>query len=453
MKDYVYKYRYKFAIVVYVLLLGLIPLLWFRGDKLITGTDVNFPPFPRDRLEERFYTWHPYLFAGAERSTNIGSQTYTSTPGLLSYIIDDVVTIEKLTFVLWFTLTGFSISYLLGTLFKNRSEEDKFFIKLVGITLYMVNYYNVFLWVRLQVTVTSLVFAPILFALLHKGLTTKKLNPKDLLLLSVATVLGGPLSNQPPIMYVIIMSAFIYVSLYLLRDLILDRTVLIQRFKNLVGIALVVIGTGIYWMLPLGNYVFRSGLIDDRGEAVDAYNIESLLDWTSKEASNLNIFRMYGDVVWFDGWGGHYYFPEFVEVLNSLVFDLLSLLVVFTIFLSLYANAKSRTPETLVVISFGFITIVSLFFSKGIHPPFSSVFEWSFNNLPGFWIHRAPWQKFGFATTLGYAVLGGVGALYVVNFVNKKLSVSKHLLVFGLIALYLFFNNLFVLGKMFPLKR
>lgn len=452
MKEYVYKKKYSFVIVLYILLLGLIPLLWFKNDQLITGTDVNFPPFPKDRMEERFYTWHPYLFAGAERSTNIGSLTYTGTPGVISYVVDDVVLVEKITYVLWFTLTGFSISYLLGTLFSHRKEDEKFILKLFGITLYMVNFYNVFLWVRLQVTVTSLVFVPILFALLHKSLNNKKLRPVDLLLLSVATVLGGPLTNQPPIMYVIILSMFIYIFLYLFKDLVSNRKVLFSKVKKLLVIACVVIGTGIYWMLPLGNYVFGSGLIDDKSTAVDAYNIESLLEWTSKTSSNLNIFRMYGDVVWFDSWGEQYYFPEFVEMLNNSFFDVLGMLIVLTIFLALHVNRNEKKNESLVIISFGIITLVSLFFSKGLHPPFEAVFEWSFKNLPGFWIHRAPWQKFGFITTLGYAILGSLGALYVSMIIHKKYHLSKYVTVAALISLYLLFNNLFVLGKMFPSK-
>ncbi|OGC47180.1 hypothetical protein A2886_00855 [candidate division WWE3 bacterium RIFCSPHIGHO2_01_FULL_42_13] len=441
--------KYKAAITIYILILGLIPLLWFRGNQIITGTDVNFPPFPWERVEERFYAWEDLELAGAERSINISSLPYVGTSGLLNLFIKDVVTVEKLTFVIWFTLTGFSISYLLEKVFTEREEKERFLIKVFGILIYMVNFYNMFLWVRLQVSVTSLVFVPVLFGVLHSVLDKNSLKTKDLLILSVATILGGPLGKQPPVMYVILMSMCVYIGFYLSFDLFRNKKIILHKLKKLVCLSFVVAASGAYWIFPLGNYIFRSGLIQGGEAGVEAYNVKELLEWTSKTASNLNIFRMFGDVVWLDSWGGQFYFPEFVDFYQNPAFLILSFLALLVVFLALYVNKENKKP----ILAFGLIALMTIFFSKGTHPPFNSVFEWSFNNLPGFWIHRAPWQKFGLVTTMAYAVLGGFGTFFTVNFLHAKLKVTKLIIAPTLIGLYLLLNNLFVFGIMFPGKE
>src|SRR3989344_5450893 len=105
--------KYKITILLYIALLGFIPLLWFRDGYIITGTDINFSPFPLERLYERFFSWNWLLFAGAERSTNIASLPYAGTPGIISLFVKNIMLIEKITYVFWFMLSGFSISYLL----------------------------------------------------------------------------------------------------------------------------------------------------------------------------------------------------------------------------------------------------------------------------------------------------------------------------------------------------
>lgn len=78
----------------FIFLLGLIPLLWFKGE-LITGTDVDFPLFPEERLEERFYTWYPKIQLGTNRSNNIGSLPYFLVVFLFSKLGFSLIVVEK----------------------------------------------------------------------------------------------------------------------------------------------------------------------------------------------------------------------------------------------------------------------------------------------------------------------------------------------------------------------
>ena len=101
---------------------------------------------------------------------------------------------------------------------------------------------------------------------------------------------------------------------------------------------------------------------------------------------------------------------------------------------------------------FGLITLTSLFFAKGIHQPFERVFEYIFQHVPGFWIHRAPWQKFGMIVNIGYAVLGGYGLFLFTRLIENKYKLKKYIATIFLIIVYLGYHHLFVFGTMFPTK-
>lgn len=437
----------KLFILIYVLFLGLIPLLWFKGDYLITGTDVNFSPFPYERLRKRVYMWEKDFLTGTPKTHNSTGLSYIATSGFLSKIINDTQRVEKATFFIWLSLTGLSIAFLLEKIFYDFKNEEKLLIKVFGITLYMINFYNVFLWVRLHITITTLVFLPILFGVLYEVLQNNKLKKRDLLILSLATILGGSFGSQPPLIYVVVMTVALLVAFYILNDLQNPKE-LLDKLKKLLVIFAVSVGSGAYWIFPQAKFIFTSALVSEGGYGAEIYDVEKLLRWTSKEADFLNIFRNFGDIVWLDSWGNQPYFPEFLEFYSNPFFMVLSFLLVGTVFLPFYAAKRKR--KTLA--AFGSMLVVTLLFSKGIHPPLETAFKWSFKNLPGFWIHRAPWQKFGMMTSLIYAVLGGYGFFLALRFLHNKLKVDKVTIAAALLILYGAYHHLFILGKMFPSK-
>lgn len=436
-----------FITIAYVFLLGLIPLLWFKGN-LITGTDVNFSPFPSERLQQRLYTWEYIVQTGVPKAHNILTLPYIATSGILAQINSDVVTVEKLTFVIWFSLSGLSMLYLAEKVFYDLKPDERFTIRIFCVLVYMVNFYNMFQWVRLHLTITTLVFLPVLFGVMYTIFERNILTKKDLLLLSIAAILGSSVGTQPPIIYAAIMALasmmLFYVTLYLKRPF-----EIIPRIKKTILATLIVIAAGAYWIFPQAHFIFTSSLTNTEF-GVEVFDVRKLLGWTSETTNFLNILRNYGDVVWLDKWGGQEYFPEFVEFYNSEIFAFLSMVVLFVVFLPFYLDQKKRRTISL----FGIMLIPMLFFSKGLHPPFEIVFELAFEHLPAFWIHRAPWQKFGAVTSVLYAILAGYGLFLVVSRIERRVKVKNIRLIASLFfaACYLFYHHLFVLGQMFPTK-
>ena len=299
----------KIILTTYILLLSLIPTLWFSDGQLITGTDVNFSPFPLERVINRLYTWDPSLLSGSPKSHNTGTLSYIFTSGLLTYLTNSPYFAEIGTFVIWFSLTGFSMSFMLEKIFYNFEEKEKLYIKMFGVLLYMVNFYNMFQWVRLHLTITTLVLLPILFGVMYKIFSRNILDKKDLLILSLGAILGGSFATQPPLIYAVIMMLLIMALFYLAFDF-KNYKLIIQKFKKVILALLTFILSGAYWIIPQGFYIFTADFVkSDVG--VETFKVHELLGWTSKTTSNLNVFRNFGEVVWLDGWGGHAYFPEF----------------------------------------------------------------------------------------------------------------------------------------------
>jgi len=443
-------------VLLLTLLLGLIPLLWFKGDNLITGTDVDFSPYPQERFFERIYTWYPRILAGTDRSNNTASLPYIGTSVLFSSLGFDIQVVEKLTFVSWFLMTGLAMYFLISVILCGENGSWIQVAKFSAVLLYMVNYYNVFLWVRLQLAVAALVFFPVFFGLLI-GVTQKRFSlAKSLFILSLVSFICGPMGIQPPLLFAMFLSFGLYTLVYSLYQIKRkEYKEVLNSFLYLTLFVFIFFLTSGYWTLTLLRFIFDSGYAD-AGYGADVYAIEGLLVWTSSVTSFLNVFRLFGDAPWYSGWGGQSYSPEFLPYTKNFVLILLSFILPIIVFvpLTIYKYRKK-----FLVAFFSFLTLLSLFLSKGTHSPFGDVFGWLIKNFPLFWIHRAPWQKFTIIVVLSYSILGGLSVGLCYTWLKEKLDLRDkckyfHLFYIFIVGLFILsFNYVFVLGKMFPSKE
>jgi len=443
-------------VLLLTLSLSLIPLIWFKGDSLITGTDVDFSPYPQERFFQRIYTWYPRILAGVDRSNNTASLPYIGTSALLASMGLNIVTVEKLTFVLWFFITGLAMYFMLSVILFEEKGSWTQVAKFSAALLYTVNYYNVFLWVRLQLALAALVFFPVFFGLLI-GVTQRGSScAKSLFALAIVSFICGPVGIQPPLLFAIFLSFGLYTLVYSLYSF--KKKEYKRAFNSCLYLMLFVLifflSSG-YWTLTLLRFIFSSGY-SDASYGADVYAIEDLLVWTSSTASFSNVFRLFGDSLWYSGWGGQMYSPEFFPYTQNFVLVLLGFVLPIIVFIPL---TVTKYKKKFLVAFFSFLTLLGLFLSKGTHIPFGNIFSWLIKNFPLFWIHRAPWQKFSIITVLGYAVLGGISFGLGYKWIKGKPSSSKTsilLLILYVIGVSLFvlnFNYVFVLGKMFPSKE
>ena len=446
--------------LVLVILIGLVPLLWFTPGNIITGTDVDFSPFPQERFDHRLNLWDKKVLGGTDRSNNIASLVYIAPNALLETMGFDIETNQKIGFVLWFELVGLSMYLLMSVIFSRNEKEiySQNFGKLAASVLYMFSFYNVFLWVRLQLSLTTLIMVPLYIAIIVA--TQKKvINLKTAISFSIILgVLSAPTGIQPPLLYIF----FVFAVIYLLFSILLTNpSVFVLKTKDLFKswflIGLFFIVGGLFWLIPLVSFVVSSGY-GDSSVGKEIYDVYSLLNWVSQPLSLDNVFRLYGDVIWHDSWDGEPYFPEFESYLHSPILIFSSFILPIVVFLPL--ALMRRTQYWFFIVFFSFIAVLSILFSKGTHPPFGSIYLWMIDNAPYFWIQRAPWQKFALFTSVSYSILFGFFIYFISRKVQIKshkklwnfLNINKYAVAFPILVVscLLGFNHVFMLGKMFP---
>ena len=101
----------------FIILAGLIPINWFISGHLITGGDLDFPINPTERFVERLFVWNPVIRGGTQEAHNFTTLFFTGVEAFFSLFTTDIILVEKLTFIFWFTTMGFSIYYSARLLF------------------------------------------------------------------------------------------------------------------------------------------------------------------------------------------------------------------------------------------------------------------------------------------------------------------------------------------------
>ena len=112
-------------------------------------------------------------------------------------------------------------------------------------------------------------------------------------------------------------------------------------------------------------------------------------------------------------------------------------------FFGLVANVRNRK-----VLFFGFVALLGILLSKQVDVPFTGLYQWLFNHLPGFNAFREA-SKFYFLTALGYAVLIGsfVDWMWRHLTVRKWQVVSKYVLTALIAGIFLWNTKPLITGE------
>ena len=445
--------------LIIILLLSLTPLLWFDTGYLITGSDIDFSPFPQERFIHRLQLWDGKVLGGIDRSNNVASLPYIGVSALFEWLGFDIFINQQITFIVFFGAVGLSMYFLMSVIFHSNSNlYAKNSALAASSLLYMFNFYNMFVWVRLQTSLFNLFLIPMYLGLIiavNKGIIRLKTAMCLVFLLAIITSPGG---IQPPLVYIffLFLLGFLIFSIFLKKSTfnVLD---FFGTMKAWIFIGISYFLGSLFWLLPLASYVISSGY-GDSNIGIEVHDVYGLLNWVSTPLSIDNVLRFFGDIIWFDGFRGQPYFPDFDVYLKSAPLVILSFAIPLVVFSSLIFLRRSQ--YWFYVIFFTLSALFAIFLSKGIHSPFGVVYFWMIDNLPLFWIQRAPWQKFGLITSLSYATLFGFAIYYFSSkfkiIISNNLSLNNPIKQFFLclpvvsLVLFLFFYHfIFSFGHMF----
>src|SRR3989344_3358830 len=173
-----------FLEILFLLIVGLVPLLWYKDGFIGFGHDMGFPLAPVDHFLDRLYTWTNRLGPfGSDQIQVLPGFFIHSIEAILSTLGFSILSVQKITYIFWFVLPGITMYILLRYL---HPEKEDYTIRLSGSLFYMMNHYLLQAWTIAERTKFSLVAAlPLVVLLIIKVLHKKESPVKNSILLAL----------------------------------------------------------------------------------------------------------------------------------------------------------------------------------------------------------------------------------------------------------------------------
>lgn len=421
-----------------IIILGLVPLLWFKGNNVVLGHDAGLPISPIEHFIDRFYLWTNRYGIGHDQTYALPGLFIHGIEAMISYFGLSLQWNQKITFVFWFMLPGLTMYYLTSRL---ESKTGLKFLALPSSMLYMMNHYLMQGWFIAERTKFSLYAAlPLLLAFLidwqEKKLTTLKTG----ILISLTLFFLNGMASLP-LFGAIIIALVVFLGFYFYWDK--SR----KEFLRLVKLILVTIITSLalqsYWLLAYIHYV-RNSYSEVVGQAGGVSGVLGWIAYISKDTSLINLMRLQGIPEWYQN-PDHAYANVF---LHNPVFILISFLLPFVAFCSLFYIKDQKKRK--YILFFNFLALFSMIFTAGSHPPFGGIYNLLVQLIPGFIAFRTPFYKFAPALWLSMSILIG---FTISSFIRERFVKPnyKFFLIFSIslsIGL-LFYNFPFLDGRFF----
>jgi len=405
------------AEVLFLVVFASVVGIWFKAGYVISGVDITWPLSSADLLQTRWYAWYEQFNGGTDRSINVASLPFFVVPAFFEAITGSVAVAQALAYYVWFLLVMSSMYILMWQLVPTFSNEGSV-TRLVAAATYSVNFYLFFVWVRLQLGLAGMVLLPVLLTLLiarrHGRISWFGAG----VIWAPVSLLCASIGIQPPLMGSIVLA----VVLFLLFALFfMDRDW--RKWLDIVGmtffLGVVFLLVNAFWVFGLINFIIDSGY-SSGSTGREIFKVDTLLATVSKFTDPINVVTNIADFAYFDEWGGGYYYPMMLAYRED---GLLIISGVIWPALAVIGLMFWRHPYAAY---FGALAVVGILLSMGTHPPLGIIYGWLIDHVPGFWIFRAPWQKFGNLTTLAYAVLMGVASGYIYSRLARIPSKVAH---------------------------
>ncbi|MGQ9628211.1 MAG: hypothetical protein ACUVV0_15075 [Anaerolineae bacterium] len=434
------------APVIVIVAVGLVPISWFEGGRLITFFDFDFPFPPFYGLEAFLYNWNGRAAPGCFIPRNLAMLPLLVTPAALNRLGIPLVPLEMAFFVSLTTISGLSMYYLFLTLFDTPYRRLG---ALTAALFYMVNpFVNNILWRHFVLAAyTIYAFTPLLLALYIKGLQAqnglKYASTMALVSLAISPT-GAGLAFAAP--FTLIMVSYFVFSI--LREVLRRQTLAyILKFTLLVVILVMLVNA--WWLLPQAWSFEEMFTIQARYRANIGQTNKWVMLFSSQETSFVNLFRLMGmpsflgkdgDVPWYD------YAPTYF----TMPFILIGFLIPVLSFLGLLRKHPNQ-----YVVYLGSLFVVSLFLLKGAHPPLGEPYIWAFDHIKWVEAFRVIYQKLGQLLPFTYALLLGlgVGSLYsLLSQLSKWWASRITALAFAILAVCVFgvYNFPYWTGEVIP---
>jgi hypothetical protein len=440
------------AAIVTIILMGLIPALWAPWDTILISEDLALPRTPQ-QFFLTLHSWNPVLNTGTPYNVaHTAILTFAQQAGLQAIGFSPAVT-QRLIMILWMTLPGLGVYVLVRALFASRLSRVQWqTAAAVGASFYMFNLYIEHAWRGFNIGVlTAQTALPLLLTLLYLGFKGR-ISSLRLALYTVPVALwSSGVGVNPPLVLVFVAAIAAFALAYLLFSTsgrLSSRLVPVLRTVGILGTASILINA--FWIIPFVGQIqaTTTGELTTSGELASSW-----LGGLSANTSFIKVLRFQGDWTWYQGWNEPYR-PYAGTYEDSATLAILSWVA------PVLALVGIAGPKRRLRLFFGTTALLALLLSMGTHPPMNQLYLWLVRNAPLFWIIRSPWFKFALVTSLGFAVLGGLGAANITGWLRQASARSRigrrlgnsasAFLALGLVTINLIYAYPVTTGQMFP---
>ncbi len=427
--------RQRILEIVLVLMVGLLPLLWYRPGFMALGHDMGYPLAPIDHFVDRLYTWTDRLSPfGSDQTESLSGWSIHGLEWATSKLGLSLVNSQQVTFMFWAVLPAITMYILLRHLY----PDPKYYpLRLVGSWFLSVNYYMLQGWSIAERTKFSIMaMLPMLVLSLIKIFRENKsvLHESARLSLLLFVFNGG---SGIPLWGGLALTG-LAATIALWRESVLS---IWEKCKKLVSFTLLLVTfllvTNLYWVMP---YVesYRQNFTQ---RIRDAGGIERVIEWStviSSNASWLNLFKMQGLADWYQN-------PEhpYTNVLFSNP-PLVAIAVLLPVIA--FLGLLNRSWQTNLFLT---LLLVGIPFAAGSHPPLGKVYDWLLTTVPGFSMFRTPIYKFGMVVWFAFAYLIANG----VQWLSDRLKIWRWITSTTVMAIIFIYHYPVFTGVFFCLSE
>ncbi len=381
----------KLRSVVFIIIVSLIPLLWFKKGHLIAGGDVAAFIDLGNYLKFLPYTWDEQLLIGRHNFQPHFLLPYGLFWGCFEKCGVPANIVEQLWACTTFFFSGLSMYYLLSIILP---EKDAAPARLLGALFYMINPHVANTPLLVQYNLAPIyMFTPLVMGLYMQGIacTHFRTRFRYASLFGLSSLLFASSSLNITHLFVLICTLGIYTAYYLAT-----RRGGIGAASQFIALCAALYFLLNFWWISTAfvKMVNLSGNVAKAQGAWEVLNATSLADG----------FRLIGSWAWRAGHRDNPYFPHYL-VYDSALFLSIEFLLLFVIFSAiLVAPRASIFPAILA--------IAGLFMIKGSNGAFGFLYKIAWKHVPGFWIFREPFAKFIPMVIFAYAILLPVSVHY-----------------------------------------
>jgi len=386
-----------------IVLIGLVPLLWFKTGCFIAGGDSSLYLAPDALIKDYSTAWNPSLNGG-----DCNSFICVLTPLVYFWLILKKiglsnVLIEKLFFItLW--LSTALVIYLLAKKISIQEDRNS---RIVGVFAALAYLFNPHTMISPIDYIVRLVYLgmPLLFLLVIKALNSRNYL-KYGVSFGLATFVTASAWANPAAAIVIFFPSL----LLLFFKLVFGR----HRGQTIKVAVLCLIFFYLFNAWWLHSFIFT---LMEKAETIQ----KAVSGWNVTNSTKIHeVFRFMGLWAFRSGHFNMPYYP-YHEVYYKFPIVLLTYfapIMVMTLFLS-----KGKLSKIVIFLAFLFIT--GVFLAKGTNTPFGQIYKFLFAHVPGFWIFREPFAKFTPLVVFSMSILFGLAVSNILTVISKNSRLKK----------------------------